>query len=300
PEPARAAAPFTGHFSASSLTAFVECARKWYYRYLCNVVDDPGSSASFYGTAFHAALERFHQNFPRVDGEPAEVLEQRLDGAIVEAFDPFRRSFGTPAEFELQLRRARRTAKHYLRWVRERARTRPFSVVATEAKIELLLDGREFVGYIDRLDRDDATGDVTVIDYKTGAIAQSAAEYRAGIVDQVEFQLPLYYWARTAAGDRVRSLTLVPLKDALADVRPIELEIVPYGNGSAQRGAPSGTISIGELERARGRMAALAEQLATGAIERFATTTDPTACTYCAYRNACRERPHDGEERFGR
>jgi hypothetical protein len=44
------------HFSASSLNAYAECARKWYFRYICAAVEDRGSSASFYGTAFHAAL----------------------------------------------------------------------------------------------------------------------------------------------------------------------------------------------------------------------------------------------------
>ena len=47
-------------FSASSLNAYAECARKWWFRYACAAVEDRGSSASFYGIAFHAALEDFH------------------------------------------------------------------------------------------------------------------------------------------------------------------------------------------------------------------------------------------------
>ena len=51
---------------------------------------------------------------------------------------------------------------------------------------------------------------MTVVDYKTGAIAKSAGEYLADVLDFSEFQLPFYYWARTAAGDNVTRLSLVP------------------------------------------------------------------------------------------
>ena len=70
-----------GHFSASSLGSYAECERRWYYRYVCAAVEDRGSSASFYGIAFHWALERFHQEFPRADAAAPAVLER--------IFDPF-------------------------------------------------------------------------------------------------------------------------------------------------------------------------------------------------------------------
>ncbi len=41
-----------------------------------------------------------------------------------------------------------------------------------------ICEGRPFVGYIDRLDRDERSGGIGVVDYKTGSIATSAAEYR--------------------------------------------------------------------------------------------------------------------------
>ncbi len=290
-----------GHFSASSLGIYAECPRKWYYRYVCACVEDPGSSASYYGTAFHFALENFHKTYARGDAAPARTLEAALDGWIGTAFERYRIGFETNVEFELQLRRARRTAKRYLAWFLERSRARPFTVIGTEAAASLKLDGYDFIGYIDRLDRDDATGAVSVIDYKTGSIATSAAEYRAAVADYVDFQLPFYYWARTAAGDRVTRLALVPLKDALLDVVPIELEVVPVARAPLRRDfGPVGTIGIDELERARTRMIELARTLSDDPIERFPAADDCEACTYCAYRNACRERPLVHEERFGR
>jgi RecB family exonuclease len=289
-------------FSASSLNAFAECERKWFYRYVCAAVEDRGSSASFYGIAFHAALEEFHGTHARFDRVDAAALGSFLDYCMVAAFDRHRTRFDAPVEFELQKRRARRTAKRYLSWLIERARKAPFEVVGCETATDVKLGEYSFIGYIDRLDRDDATGAVTVVDYKTGAIAKSAGEYLADVLAFTEFQLPFYYWARTAAGDTVTRLSLVPLKDALLDVEPIELTVVaqrPPQNGRAKI-STSASIGIPDLERARERMIEIAKTLATPTIAHYAVTDDPDACRYCSYKNSCRERPAVAEERFGR
>ncbi|MBD5634354.1 MAG: PD-(D/E)XK nuclease family protein [Candidatus Eremiobacteraeota bacterium] len=300
PEPARVVRRRKGHFSASSLGTFAECERRWYYRYVCAAVEDRGSSASFYGTAFHWALERFHEEFPRADAAPLEVLERKLEAYLGTAFERFRAGFETNVEFELQRRRAKRTSRRYLAWFVERARAHPFTVIGTETSVELDLDGYSFIGYIDRLDRDDATAGVTVVDYKTGSIAESADRYREKVANFLDFQLPFYYWARTAAGDRVTRLSLIPLKDASRDVLPIELEVVPVAPPRGYGDRPAGTIGIGELERARTKMVEIARDLTDGPIERFPVTDDADACVYCSYRLACRERPARSEDRFGR
>ena len=290
-----------GHFSASSLGTFAQCERQWYYKYVCAAVEDTSSAASVYGSAFHWALERFHQEFPRAGAAPPETLARSLETWIATAFDRFRSGFPTNVEYELLRRRARRTAVRYLEWFLERSRKAPFEVVGTEASVEALLDGYAFVGFIDRLDRDDATGAITVVDYKTGTIVESAAEFRAKVANFLDFQLPFYYWARTAEGDRVTRLALVPLKDSIREVRPIELEVVPV---AAPRGgydpATTGTIGIVELERARARMIEIARILSDESIGHFPVTDDPDNCRYCLYLNACRERPLQREDRFGR
>ncbi len=286
-------------FSASSLNTYAECKRRWWFRYACAAVEDRGSSASFYGIAFHAALEDFHATHTRfADGDGA-MLAQALDYCVVTAFDRHRTRFDAPVEFELQRRRARRTAKKYLSWLLERARRAPFEVIGCETQADVELGGHRFIGYIDRLDRDERSGTVTVVDYKTGSIATSADEYLDDVRAFREFQLPFYYWARTAAGDVVSRLALIPLKDALLDVAPVELEVVTTSRAPRSRGA-TGEIAVAELERARERMIALAGELASGALRSFPATDDPDACRYCAYAQACRERPLALEERFGR
>jgi RecB family exonuclease len=288
------------HFSASSLGMYAECERRWYYRYVCAAVEDKGSSASTYGTAFHLALEQFHGEFPRAGETPPAELERRLAGWINTAFERFRIKFDTVVEYELQRRRAQRTAVRYLRWFIERSKAQPFTVIGTEAEAALELEGYNFIGYIDRLDREDATGNVTVVDYKTGAIAASAKEHREKIARLIDFQLPFYYWVRTAQGDRVTRLVLLPLKDASLDVRPIELEVVPIAVPPSNSDAAVGTIGIDELVRARAKMIDLARSLADDPIEHFAVTSDPEACAWCAYRTACRSRPLRAAERFAR
>ncbi len=289
------------HFSASALNAFAECPRKWYYRYVCAAVEDPGSSASFYGTAFHLALEHFHEEFPRPGDAGEALMRARIVEDIDRAFAQHRDDFDSAIEVELQLRRAQRTAQRYVDWLVAQSRRAPFTVIGRELPANLDLGGHAFVGFIDRLDRDDGTGNVSVIDYKTGAIAATAGEYLEKVRAFKDFQLPFYYWARTEQGDRVTRLALLPLKDAMLDVEPVVLEVVPVPATQARRSeATVGTIGIDVLERARTRMIEICTELTDGSIESFAVTTDPSACTYCAYKIACSQRPHAEREKFGR
>lgn len=301
--PEHALPPRRGHFSASSLNTFAECKRKWFFRYLCSAVEDKGSSASFYGTAFHSALEAFHERFPHIADLEMRTVQTHLEASITSAFDRYRDAFESNVEFELQRRRAIRTARKYGEWLVERSNDAPFTVMGCEISTELVLDGFNFVGFIDRLDRDDRTGAMTVVDYKTGSIATSAAEYRQKVLDFEDFQLPFYYWARTEAGDRVTRLVLLPLKEATADVRPIELEVVPVptqSNGKRPERGIVGTISIDELRTARAKMTELCAVISSGTLAHFPAAEDPRACRYCAYRASCRERPASNEDRFGR
>jgi CRISPR/Cas system-associated exonuclease Cas4 (RecB family) len=289
------------HFSASALNAYAECERKWYYRYVCAAVEDKGSSAATYGTAFHLALEDFHAVYPRPRAEDEREMREAIVADVKWAFERNRDGFDTAIEFELQLRRAQRTAQRYVDWLLAQERRAPFEVIGREVPANIELGGHAFVGFIDRLDRDERTGSVAVVDYKTGNIAASAAEYREKIRTFRDFQLPFYYWARTEAGDRVSRLALLPLKDALLDVRPVELEVtIGRDDAKNRKDAATGTISVADLERARARMIEVCDRLTSGEIERFPVTTDPGACVYCAYALACAGKPAPAEEKFGR
>jgi RecB family exonuclease len=186
-------------------------------------------------------------------------------------------------------------------WLTAQEKEAPFEVIGREVPANLELGRRAFIGFIDRLDRDERSGGVVVVDYKTGSIAKSAQEYRMEVRGFRDFQLPFYYWARCAQGDRVIRLVLIPLRDALLDVRPISLAVVPLQTTDSRASNDArGTIAVAELERARARMIELSDELASGTKERFETTDDPTACTFCAYATACARKPPAEPERFGR
>jgi RecB family exonuclease len=284
-EPALGVAGWQKHFSASALNTYAECARKWFFKYVCAAVEDPGSAASAYGSAFHLALEDFHGEFPRPAGAEESLMRRRMREYVMWAFERNREGFETRVEFELQVRRAQRTAARYVDWLLVQEREAPFEVLGRELAAELDLDGHSFVGYIDRLDRDERSGGIGVVDYKTGSIATTPAEYSDQVRRFRDFQLPFYYWARTAAGDRVTRLLLIPLKDALLDVRPVVLRV-------------GANIAVGELERSRARMIELSGELASGRIQTFEPTKDPAACTYCAYAVACIGKPAAEGRRF--
>lgn len=298
-EPGMPVPPYRRAFSASALKLFADCERKWFFRYLCNVVEDPGSSAATYGTAFHDALERFHIVYTKPAITPREELLAALDRLVIEAFDRHAHAFDSMLEVQLQKRRAQRTAIRYIDWLIKRGQQAPFEVIGNETHAPLDLDGFQFTGFIDRLDRDLASEGVTVVDYKTGNIATTAAAYREDIAALREFQLPFYYWSRTAAGDTVTRLALIPLKDALLEVAPVELEVVP-GYAAPSGKAKRGSIGIAELEAARRRMIALAQTMSVDTLTNFATTDDVENCSYCAYVGACRTRPLPSADPFGR
>lgn len=286
PEPACGVAGWQKHFSASALNAYAECARKWFYRYACAAVEDEGSSASAYGTAFHLALEDFHGEFARPRATERSAMRRRMRDYVAWAFERNRTDFGTRVEFELAVRRAQRTALRYIEWLLAEEAQAPFEVLGREVPASLELEGRPFVGFIDRLDRDDRSGAIGVVDYKTGSIATSPAEYAEKVRRFEDFQLPFYYWARTAAGDRVAKLMLIPLKDALLDVKPIVVEV-------------GKTIRLDELERSKAKMIELSGHLSSGKVAHFNTAPTPSPCTFCCYATACTKKPFPEAARFG-
>ncbi len=286
-------------FSASALNMFVDCRRRWFYRYVCDPIDEPNAPAASYGTAFHAALERFHSEFARPSAALRTEMQQRLDALVVDAFERARPTFDTVVEVELQKQRARRTALRYIDWLCERAEQLPFEVIGIERRVAPTIGDRQFVGFIDRIDRFERDGSLAVIDYKTGSIAESAKEYRERVRRFEDFQLPFYYWSQQLAGESVSRLALVPLKDHTVPVTPIELEVVSATAPSRDNGA-RGTISILDLERARDRMVELADEICSERIDAFRASTDPESCAYCIYTLACRARPQPEPERFSR
>ncbi|MEO9137039.1 MAG: PD-(D/E)XK nuclease family protein, partial [Casimicrobiaceae bacterium] len=291
-------------FSASRLNGFVKCPRRWFFEYLCDALVDEGSAAATYGKVFHEALEALH----RIIRMPAEfsgnAILERLHAELDMAFERNRDEFASTLEFEVSRLRARVVAAHYARWLRAEAQDHPMQVEAVESLQRWTMRGHTFVGFIDRIDRPVAGGPVTIYDYKTGRIDDDPREYVAKMRRGEEAQLALYYTVRRMRGDAVGRLALVSLRDPRDPVWVLALDMVDdEGNAVVQRDPRSGVVrgacTPADMQTAVDALLDRADMLTHAGVEHFMPGDDPP-CSYCAYANACRERPADSERVFAR
>jgi len=291
-------------FSASRLNAFVKCPRRWYYEYLCGVLDDSTSMQSSYGRVMHAALEALHRDF-RIpsDHEPVATLE-RLLLELDLAFGSARYDFASQLEYEVARSRARRMAAQYVRWLDAQARKAPLEILHVESLHRFRLGGHQFVGYIDRIDRPLSGGPVTIFDYKTGRIDSDAIEYLKRVRRGEEAQLALYYAMRKDQGDDIARIALISLRDPRDEVWILALDITnDDGSAVIERNAEDGVLraACSRLDLAASLDALLArcDQLTSTGFEHFPAGVDPP-CDFCEYARACRDRPVAGERIFAR
>jgi RecB family exonuclease len=289
-------------FSASRLNAYVKCPRRWFFDYLCQVLADPSSLQAAYGSVVHDALESLHRAV-RVPGrhDPGVMLERLLKELDI-AFGNARDDFPSQLEYEVSRARARRIAEHYIRWLVSESTRMPMQVEHVELMQRLTLGGHEFVGYIDRIDRPTNGGPVTILDYKTGRVDTDAVAYLEKVRSGEEAQLALYYAMRTASGDDVKRIALVSVRDPRDEVWILALDIEDTERRpDAQRedGMLRAHCSRSDLEASLSALVTRCDTLTKSGQTHFAAGADPP-CSYCAYREACRERPPRGERIFAR
>jgi len=290
-------------FSASRLNGFAKCPRRFFFQYLCEAVEDPGSIHATYGRVVHDALEMLHREI-RVPArhEPAFILERMLR-SLDAAFGAARADFASQLEYESSRWRARRMAEQYVRWLVAEAKRAPMEIAAVEVFERRQLGNHDFVGYIDRLDRPEGGGPVTIYDYKTGRIEADAGSYLDKVRAGEEAQLALYYAMRRAAGDDIKRIALVSIRDPKDDVWILALDLVADGAAppKVQRedGVVRATCSPADLDASLAALLKRCDLLARDGVLRFATGDDPP-CGFCEYALACRERPLEGERAFAR
>ena len=290
-------------FSASRLNSYVKCPRRFFYEYLCDVLDDPGSLHATYGRVMHDALEALHREV-RVPSrhEPAFILD-RLHRELEAAFGRARQDFATQLEYEASRWRARRMAEQYVRWLVAESARSPVEITGVELFERRRLGEYDFVGYIDRIDKPLEGGPVTIYDYKTGRIDSDPSGYLEKVRRGEEAQLALYYAMRRAAGDDIARIALVSLRDPRDDVWILALDVLPDGEEASESPPIDGVLraacSRQDLDASLAALFARCDMLAHAGVEHFAVGEDPP-CHFCAYANACRERPIEGERAFAR
>ena len=187
---------FTGKTSPSSLDTYMKCPFTWYLKKLFTEgeeYDNEELDASEYGHLVHDALEMWGNGELR-DSDDSDAIAAELS-SHVESILASR--FGTeiPAIVALQGESAKGRLKNFAS-VQAAWRKEGWRIVASEGKLSYSL-AREggmtvIAGRSDRIDRNEATGEWCVIDYKTWDSADRATAYDAKSGKWNSLQLPLY------------------------------------------------------------------------------------------------------------
>ncbi len=304
PESPRPLAAPGMRFSASRLNSFAKCPRRWFFEYLCDAVDDPGSVHATYGKVFHEALEALHRDV-RVPSEYTEdEIRRRLQLDLTGAFERARADFASALEYEVSRLKARAVAEHYARWLVQEAQDQPMRIEEVEALQKWGSGGHAFVGYIDRIDRPLAGGPITIFDYKTGRIDDDPENYVRDVRAGREAQLALYYSVRRAGGDDVARLALVSLRDPRDKAWVLAIDVTdeagkPVAPRASRPGVLRAACTSAQLEEAMRALLERCDLLTRKGLERFEAGEDPP-CSFCAYARACRVRPVEAERVFAR
>jgi RecB family exonuclease/uncharacterized membrane protein len=290
-------------FSASRLNSYVKCPRRFFYEYLCEALEDPGSLHATYGRVMHDALERLHREIRFPSRHEAGLILERLLRELDAAFGAARADFASQLEYEASRWRARRMAEQYVRWLAAEAKRLPVEICGVEVFERSHFGGHDFVGYIDRIDKPVGGGGVTIYDYKTGRIEPDARAYLEKVRSGEEAQLAMYYAMRSAAGDEISRIALVSLRDPRDDVWILALDVIPDGGAPIVTPPVDGvlrtTCSRSDLDASLAALLRRCDMLTTQGLEHFAPGEDPP-CAFCAYAHACRERPQEGDRAFAR
>ena len=291
-------------FSASRLNAYVKCPRRWFYDYLCQALDDPPSLHAAYGRVVHDALEALHREIRVPSRYDPSFIQERLLRNLDVAFGKSRADFSSQLEYEVSRCRARRMAEQYVRWLALEASRAPMEIMAVELFVRQRFGNHDFVGYVDRIDRPLEGGPVTIFDYKTGRLDTDAREYLEKVRRGDEAQLALYYAMRSAAGDAIARVALVSIRDPRDEAWILALDIVDEaGKEAVIRDAQAGVVRVAcsraDLDASLAALLARCDFLTTQGHEHFPPGDDPP-CNFCAYADACRDRPTLGERIFAR
>ena len=203
--------------AVTGLKAWLECPFRFYLRHVLkmNAIDPAKNelNAFDFGTLCHGALEGLAGPAMRdCADEPA------LKNFLLGEFDRLARDrYGVVLSLPLliQIESARqRLAKAAEVQARERADG--WIIIAVERKIEIPCEGVVISGRIDRIERNEKTGQIRVLDYKTSDTAISPREAHLRSLRTEETSPD---WARITVDDRERvwaDLQLPLYRDALA------------------------------------------------------------------------------------
>lgn len=255
---------------ATALESFLQCPFQFYLRHAAQTAAEPETPAArlnplFTGIVLHDSLKAWHQG-----GGP---MEQIFESVWRQAVAKHRIPAGHAAELQRSI--LRRSLMRYA----EASPAEPGWRIHAEQAFELELSACTVAGRIDRFDVNSA-GEVRVFDYKyttDAGLRRRQQKQEAGL----SLQGGLYLLALERMG-------YTPLSFALAGVK----------NEFTLRVTDEPAEVARLMEQARANAEAAAVQILNGRIE--VMPSDPDACAWCDYRDACRIQSAGlGEEEAG-
>ncbi|HXM19125.1 MAG TPA: ATP-dependent DNA helicase [Candidatus Tumulicola sp.] len=298
--------------SPSMVSTFLICPRRFFYHYVLRLKPEMDKEVTLLGKLLHRTLAAFHldeRSFAARDDFGAlraawrtkliDLLEREMREAAVELRLPLDAGF-----LRYTRAAAERHLDEYAAWLEQEARSRPFTVQATELELDGAIAGVAFHGLADRVDRLESGG-LVIRDFKAsrrhGFLAKTlrqaferldTGEPLAGDVPTgLNLQLPLYMaLAEEKYGERVVRVQYVYFRGKSKQEGALLVDDVQVLD-DAERGAglePELFLTRAEIAQAVDAIAAaIARDLAAGRLEAFATASDESTCRWCDFKDAC-------------
>ena len=252
-QPAAAAKPTLGDkpltLSYGQVSDYLECPAKYRFGHLIRI-PTPVSHQMVYGRALHAAVQAFHRR--QMANRPMALAE--LHAELDAAWESI--GFLTRDHEEARKTAARETLERF--WQAQQAD--PAKTTAVELEFAVPFGPDRVRGRYDRVDTD-ASGRVTIVDYKSSDVRDAATASRRA---RESLQLAIYGSAWEAQHGRP----------------PDDLVLHFLESGIEGHSAPSPK-----------RLAGAAEQVATAAAGiragSFNANPSATRCGYCPFREIC-------------
>ena len=147
---------FDEPLSFSRLNCYLECKRKYYYKYIAKIAENPvfnESDNSASGNALHGSFKEFYEKNAKFDFDKFKIIyEKNAKDKNLNKFD-----------IALNLLNIKKIANDFLF-----EHERNFSCKECEAQKDTEFNGIKIKGVIDRIDENE-NGDIFVIDYKSGS-----------------------------------------------------------------------------------------------------------------------------------
>lgn len=134
------------YLSASRLKLLSECKKQFYHRYIAEDLVIPDNAFSEMGTAIHYALEKFRENYPKME-------KKQLIGIYNQTFNPDSKWSWLKKQGFASL------------WKLDLNKVVLGELVAVEHPFDFKLDGVSIRGIIDKIELVDDT--IVITDYKT-------------------------------------------------------------------------------------------------------------------------------------